>query len=130
MDPAGMGMVDDLSRCLASWNAGRFSEAADRFEDLWAGEVGERRDCLRGLIHAAMGLHYAAAGDADAAGSKLATAAQLLAPFPADFLGLDLDALRGGVGMVRARLGATTRATPADFPRLCARPAGPGDESG
>ena len=97
---------DDWLLGIASWNAGQFSEAADHFESVWVGEVGARRECLRGLIHAAMGLHYAVAGDVDAARSKLATAARLLAPFPADFLGLDVDGLRSGVGALRARVDA------------------------
>jgi hypothetical protein len=94
-------MEDELLPGIASWNAGEFCATADRFEDVWVGEVGARRECLRGLIHAAMGLHYAVSGDVGAARSKLATAARLLAPFPADFLGLDLDGLRSGVGEIR-----------------------------
>jgi len=39
-------MDDDLVPGIASWNARRFAEAADRLEDVWVGEVGARRECL------------------------------------------------------------------------------------
>jgi hypothetical protein len=119
-------MDDELLSGIAAWNAGEFAEAADRFEDVWFGEVGARRKCLRGVIHAALGLHYVVAQDVDAALSKLSTAARLLTPFPADFLGLDLHSLRCAVGAIQARLAAVReRGDPsvvleaAIFPRLC-----------
>lgn len=122
-------MDDDFPVGIACWNAGRLSEAADHFESLWVGEVGAHRECLRGLIHAAMGLHYATAGDVDAARSKLTTAARLLAPFPARFLGLDLDELRSGIRALCARLdamhstgGPVVGLGGAGLPRLRARP--------
>jgi Domain of unknown function (DUF309) len=129
-------MDKELHLGVALWNGGRFSEAADRFEDVWVGELGVRRECLRGLIHAAMGLHYAAAGDVDAARSKLAMAARLLAPLPADFMGLDLDGLRSEVGALRVRIEAKDipdgpPVGPSDecFPRLRVLPAGKRDAS-
>lgn len=131
------GRMDaELLLGVASWNGGRFSEAADRFEDVWVGEVGARRGCLRGLIHAAMGLHYAAAGDVDAARSKLATAARLLGPCPAEFLGLDLDGVRSGVGALRVRIeaedisdGPPVGLSDGRFPRLRVLSAGKRDAS-
>lgn len=102
--PGQQRTEDDLGPGIASWNAGEFAEAADHWEEVWVGEVGASRECLRGVIHAAMGLHYAVAGDPDAARSKLATAARLLAPFPGSFLGLDIQSLRSAVGMIRARV--------------------------
>jgi len=102
----GGGLDGELFSGVASWNAGRFCEAADRFEDVWVGEVGARRACLRGLIHVAMGLHYLGVEDAERARAKLATAARLLEPLAADELGLDLGHLRSGVALIRARLEA------------------------
>ncbi len=111
-------MNDELLPGITAWNAGQFCEAADCFEDVWVGEVGPPRQCLRGLIHAALGLHYAIATDVDAAESKLAIAERLLAPFPADFLGVDLDGLRARLAVIRAHLEALRgdRIAPAGLP--------------
>jgi hypothetical protein len=89
---------------VAAWNAGRYSEAADRFEEVWAGEVGQRRACLRGVIHAAMGLHYLGVGDLGRARAKLVTAARLLEPLPDVMCDLDLHDLRTGLTPICACL--------------------------
>jgi hypothetical protein len=89
---------------VAAWNAGRYSEAADRFVEVWAGEVGQRRACLRGVIHAAMGLHYLGVGDLERARAKLKTAARLLDTLPGDACGLDLNDLRAGLAAIRTCL--------------------------
>jgi hypothetical protein len=119
-------MGDELLPGVEAWNAAEFAEAADRFEEVWVGEVGARRACLRGVIHAAMGLHYVVAHDVDAALSKLSTAARLLAPLPADVLGLDLGGLRSAIGAIQVRLAAVReRGDPSGvlgaeiLPRLC-----------
>lgn len=122
-------MDDDLDLAIAAWNAGKFADAADRLEEVWAGEVGARRDCLRGLIHAAMGLHYAGVGDADSARSKLKTAQRLLAAAPSEGLGMDLESLRSAVAEILTRSTRDrTQRDPSDvlrgvlLPRWNARP--------
>ncbi len=97
-------MDDALDPIIASWNTGRFAEAADRLEEVWAGEVGARRECLRGMIHVAMGLYYAGVGDGDAARSKLTMAQRLLAPFAGNVLGVDVVDLRTAVAAILTRV--------------------------
>jgi hypothetical protein len=86
------------------WNAGEYLLAQEEFEHLWLAEVGARRQCLRGLIHAAMGFHYVIVRDISSAQSKLSSATTILASLAADSLGLELDGLRAGIAVVRARL--------------------------
>ena len=89
---------------IAFWNGGEYLPAEEEFENIWLTEVGPRRQCLRGLIHAAMGFHYLRMGDISSARSKLSSASAILARFAADFLGLDLDGLRAGIGAAQAAL--------------------------
>ena len=105
------------------WNAGEYLLAQEEFEHLWLAEVGARRQCLRGLIHAAMGFHYVTLRDISSAQSKLTSATTILAGLAADSLGLDLDGLRAGIAAVRARLDGAEEGGSVDpegvpFPRL------------
>ena len=86
------------------WNAGEYLPAEEEFEHIWLTEVGARRQCLRGLIHAAMGFHYMSMRYLSSARSKLSSASAILVRFAADFLGLDLDGLRVGIAAARAAL--------------------------
>lgn len=89
---------------IALWNGGEYLLAEEEFESIWLTEVGARRQCLRGLIHAAMGFHYMRMGDISSARSKLSSASAILARFAADFLGLDLDGLRAGIAAAQVAL--------------------------
>jgi len=86
------------------WNVGEYLLAEEEFEHIWLTEAGERRQCLRGLIHAAMGFHYMSMRDIPSARSKLSSAGAILAGFAEDFIGLDLDGLRAGIAATRAAL--------------------------
>lgn len=97
-------MDEELSVGVASWNARDYLQAQEEFEHLWRVEVGPRRQLLRGLIHAAMGFHYATMRDLLSARSKLSSAAALLDGFAGDFCGLDVEGLRAGIALARARL--------------------------
>jgi predicted metal-dependent hydrolase len=124
-------MEEELQAGIFLWNGGQYVEAHEAFEDLWMGEVGPRRHFLRGLVHAAMGFHYATVQDADSARSKLASAADLLDGFPGDFLGLDVNGLRAGVSAVRMALEPPGGPAMADsilaaIPRLAPAPVGAG----
>jgi hypothetical protein len=108
----------ELRDGIALWEAGRYVEAHEEFEQLWRVEVGPRRHFLRGLVHAAMGFHCVTRGDVVSAWSKLRSAAGLLDGFAGDFLGLDVDGLRAGIAHVRATLNTPGDATPAESRRV------------
>ncbi len=109
---------EELRHGIALWQADRYVEAHEEFEQLWLVEVGPRRHFLRGLVHAAMGFHYLTVGDLLSARSKLASAADLLDGFPGGFLGLDVDGLRAGIAASRAALEAGGDAAPPDPGRV------------
>ena len=111
-------MDEELRLGVALWEAGRYVEAHEEFEQLWLTEVGPRRHFLRGLVHAAMGFHYVTVGDTVSAWSKLRSAGSLLEGFAGNFLGLDVDGLRSGIAAARAVLEAARDATPADLQRI------------
>jgi predicted metal-dependent hydrolase len=104
--------AEELREGVTLWEAGRYVEAHEEFEQVWLVEVGPRRHFLRGLVHAAMGFHYVTVGDTISAGLKLRSAADLLDGFPGDFLGLDVDGLRAGIAGVRATLEVEGNAEP------------------
>jgi predicted metal-dependent hydrolase len=120
---------EELRQGVVLWEAGRYVEAHEEFEQLWLAEVGGRRHFLRGLIHAAMGFHYVTVGDTVSAWSKLGSAGRLLEGFAGDFLGLDVDGLRAGIAAARNVLEAARDATPVNprcvpIPRLTPAPDG------
>jgi len=83
----GSHVDEEFREGVALWEAGRYLEAHEAFEQLWLTEVGPCRHLLRGLIHAAMGFHYVTVGDTVSAWSKLRSASSLLQSFIGDFLG-------------------------------------------
>jgi hypothetical protein len=106
---------DDLIEAIRTYNAGRYLEAHELFEQIWMTKGGAEKIFYQGLVHLAMGLHYAATRDAGRASAKLRRAGELLQDFAPDFLGFDLDQLRRSVAACLARLAALG---PADAARL------------
>ncbi len=56
-------MSERLREGIALFNAGRYFEAHERFEDLWREAAGGARTYLQGLVQAAVGLHHLSAGN-------------------------------------------------------------------
>jgi predicted metal-dependent hydrolase len=110
--PDGSYVDEELREGVALWEADRYLEAHEAFEQLWLTEVGPRRHFLRGLIHAAMGFHYVTVGDTVSAWSKLRSASSLLQGFTGDFLGLDVDGLRHGIAAAGTALETARDSTP------------------
>jgi predicted metal-dependent hydrolase len=90
---------------VAHWRQGRYLDAVEVFEELWAGEVGERRRFLQGVIHATMGCYYLTRQDWPSAESKLASAARLLAEVGDEVPGVDGHGLRAAIAAARVALG-------------------------
>jgi len=103
------------------FNAGRFFEAHEAFEDLLDDVEGDERwDMLVALVQVAVGYHKATHGHPGAT-RMLALGLEKLAPFAADAGGVALDALRARVAadLARARAGDDLAAClAADPPRL------------
>lgn len=94
----------DTLEAVRTYNAGHFLEAHELFELIWMTKGGAEKIFYQGLVHVAMGFHYLVAGDFDRASAKLRRAAELLDDFAADFLGFDVESLRGSIASCRQRL--------------------------
>lgn len=77
------------------FNAGRFFDAHEAWEEVWRSTTPEPKDLWRGLIQVAVGLyHHLERGNPAAARRVLARGLRRIEPFPQGTEGLDLDALR------------------------------------
>lgn len=95
-----------LARGWALWNAHRFFECHEAWEDLWQSLKHEkkrepaqdpRRDLVHGLILLAAAYHHWMRGNTTGAGRKLAEARRLLEPFGNEPEGIPLDWIRRDV---------------------------------
>ena len=101
----GVAELDwDTLEAVRTYNAGQYLEAHELFELIWMTKGGAERIFYQGLVHVAMGFHYLVAGDVHRASAKLRRAAELLEDFAGDFLGFNVEALRGSVASCRHRL--------------------------
>ena len=95
---------DDTVEAIRTYNAGHYLDAHELFELIWMTRGGAEKIFYQGLVHVAMGFHYLVAGDFDRASAKLQRADELLGDFAVDFLGFDVETLRGSVASCRHRL--------------------------
>lgn len=80
---------------MAHFNAARFFEAHEAWEEIWRSTTPEPKELWRGLIQVAVGLyHHRVRGNPGPARRVLARGLRRLEPFPQGTEGLDLDALR------------------------------------
>ena len=97
---AGLSLDERLEEGRALFNAGRFFEAHEKWEEVWLEETGSAKLLLQGLIQIAAGFHKARSGNGGAAvrlcgagASKVrrAGAAGALAAFAEDVRRLTLE---------------------------------------
>ncbi len=100
LDPAA------LATAVRQFNAWRFWDCHETLEDLWRQEGTALADLYQGLIKAAAGFHHLLRGNHRGARLLLSGALSLLEPFPPRCLGLDLAALREGIGRCLRELDA------------------------
>jgi len=87
--------VQALARGRALFNAGRFWEAHEAWEEAWRVEQGPIRLLLHGLIQVAAGCHHVAVTNRAAGAVKLlGSGLQKLEKVPDGLVGLALDAFR------------------------------------
>lgn len=84
-----------LREGMEHFNAGRFFEAHESWEEIWRSTTPEPKDLWRGLIQVAVGLHhYLVRGKPAPARRVLARGLRRLEAYPQGTEGLDLDTLR------------------------------------
>lgn len=93
------GMTDrgKLERGVAEFNARRFFEAHEAWEELWLAAPEPEKTHLQGLIQIAAAFHHYERGNERGAGSLLAAAIARLAACPDDFRGIAMIQLRAEV---------------------------------
>jgi uncharacterized protein len=107
---------EKFGRGVADFNAGRFFEAHEVWEELWLGAEEPEKTFLQGLIQIAAAFHHQGRGNARGAQSLLAAGMAKLTRCPDDFRGIAMAKLRQDVerwaGMVRSENRAESRGVP------------------
>ena len=83
-----------FTRGIGLFNARKFFEAHEAWEELWLAESGAQKTFLQGLIQLAAAFHHHARGNPSGTESLLAAGLAKLAPFPGEFRGIQLAKLR------------------------------------
>lgn len=103
---------------LDHFNAGRYYEAHESWEEIWRSTRPEPKELFRGLIQVAVGLyHHHSRGNPDPAGRVLARGLRRIEAYPQGTEGLDLDTLRAGARRWEGWL-ADPHGAPPQPPRL------------
>ncbi len=87
-------MEQEIIEGIRLFNARRYFEAHEALEAVWLKATGERKTFLHGLIQVAAAFHHHARGNTAGFRSLLAKGCTKLAPFGAEFEGVDLASLR------------------------------------
>ena len=100
------------------FNAGRYFEAHEAWEEIWRSTTPEPRDLWRGLIQVAVGLfHFVERGNPGPARRVLARGLRRVATHPQGTEGFDLDGLRAAASAWEAWLERAEGRAP-ERPRL------------
>jgi len=86
-----------FERGVADFNAGRFFEAHEVWEELWLAAVEPEKTYLQGLIQVAAAFHHFARGNSRGAQSLLAAGIAKLTGCPENFCGVAIVGLRNEV---------------------------------
>ncbi len=81
-------------RGIALFNAGKFFEAHEAWEEIWMTETGSEKTFLQGLIQIAAAFHHQIRGNPRGMKSLLAAGLAKLSRFPATHGGIDVADLR------------------------------------
>src|SRR5438552_3190769 len=86
-------MTHLLAEGINFFNAGRYFEAHERWEDLWRSTEGPLRLFYQGLIQAAVGLHHLSRGNLNGARAQITKSVAKLEEYPASFCQIDNEKL-------------------------------------
>jgi predicted metal-dependent hydrolase len=82
-------MRDLMGQGINFFNAGRYFEAHEAWEDLWRETTGDSRLFYQGLVQAAVGLHHLRHRNLNGARAQLTKSVAKLAEYPPRFCGID-----------------------------------------
>src|SRR5438874_11132912 len=82
-------MTDLLAEGINFFNAGRYFEAHEAWEDLWRQTAGPLRLFYQGLVQAAVGLHHLDRGNPNGATAQLQKSLSKLEQYPDKFCQID-----------------------------------------
>ncbi len=114
-------MTDDdqkFERGVADFNAGRFFEAHELWEELWLAAPEPEKTFLQGMIQVAAAFHHHGRGNARGRQSLLAAGMAKLAICPDDFRGLAIDELRKDVRQWAEIAHSGKESKPRDVPKI------------
>jgi predicted metal-dependent hydrolase len=109
---------EQFRRGIALFNARKFFEAHEAWEELWLIEPEPEKTFLQGLIQLAAAFHHHGRGNPRGAQSLLAAGLAKLRRFPDDHRGLALAALRADAERWAGKPGAATDAGAMKLPRI------------
>jgi uncharacterized protein len=80
---------DLLEKGIIYFNAGRYFDAHEAWEDLWRPSGGPLRLFYQGLVQAAVGMHHLSRGNRNGARAQLAKSLDKLRQYPQTFCGIE-----------------------------------------
>ncbi len=117
-DERAMKESGQFQRGTALFNAGKFFEAHEVWEELWLAAPEPEKTFLQGLIQVAAAFHHHGRGNSRGTQSLLTAGLAKLARFPDRHGGLDLADLRAGAKQWAASFGAGKDAEALKPPRI------------
>jgi predicted metal-dependent hydrolase len=96
LDERAMKESEQFRRGITLFNARKFFEAHEVWEELWLAESEPEKTFLQGLIQVAAAFHHHGRGNSRGTQSLLAAGLAKLASFPDDHRGIALGELRTG----------------------------------
>ena len=82
-------MTDHLNEGINFFNAGKFFDAHESWEDLWRTSGGPLRLFYQGLVQAAVAMHHLSQGNLNGARAQLAKSIEKLQRYPGTFCHID-----------------------------------------
>jgi uncharacterized protein len=82
-------MPDELQAGIIFFNAGRYFDAHEAWEEMWRRTRGPLRLYYQGLVQAAVGMHHLGRGNRNGGQAQLAKALAKLEQYPDRFCGLE-----------------------------------------
>jgi uncharacterized protein len=82
-------MADLLQQGINFFNAGRYFEAHEAWEDMWRETRGPLRFFYQGLVQAAVGLHHLSRGNLNGSMAQLRKSISKLEQYPGEFCRVD-----------------------------------------